>query len=300
MPRFHTKVVVPDLPALQLENVRFAVGLDLSHNSPGCAIFDAVLQKWYICGFAQLAREDVKFHYATEKAEVWLFDVLPTTHNDVLKYIHVEEHLMKFLCAHIPFELRAKYTDVRVEAYAFCCREESGYNFKLHESGGIIKRALHHAGFLHVTPIVTSQWKRTVINKGNCSKIDVIHFVAKYGPMIDMLLILGYEESTLSKDEKGRLIVPSPCQDMADAVAIALEVFTKRVSIAKRKQDLLETVNQSQSQRVKGACLAIRKKTQSSKKKLKLPPPPPQPAFLPPTPQSLTSFWVSKPITTTT
>jgi len=289
MARFKTKKIIKAVEPLSKSEIRFVAGFDLSLTSSACAIYDLQLKKWYICAFTQKAREDVKFYYATANAEVWLLDALPETHNDVLRYIHVEEHLMKFVCEHIPAQYRKDQTDVRIEQYAFVGPEHAGHSYKLHEIGGIIKRALWKHGFPHVTPVVVGAWKRTVVGKGNCTKLDVVQFIATHGPKINFLTILGYDESTLAKDEKNQAVVPCPAQDFADASAIAMAAFTTRKSKQKQLAEIIATKAIMSAICVKGKPLAMRK-VNIKKRKPKLTV---QPAFLPPTQDSSNSFWAS-------
>ncbi len=296
--RSKTRIVIPQEEPLEKEDVLFAVGLDLSHKSPGCAIYDILRNKWHICGFAQFVREE-GFHQESADVEVRLLDMLPVTSTDVHKYMHVEKHLMKFLCDRIPQSARRNSTDVRIEQYVFSTAAKSGNNYKLHELGGVIKRALFVANFTHVTPVVPGQWKRTVVNKGNCGKIDVVHYVAKHGPCIDVLKMLGYDEMSLPLDEKRQIIVPTPSQDLADAVALALEAITQRLSIAKRKIeiDLEEKHNiELPPTKTTGTFMPIRKpseKRRRTKFGTAANPVLPPPCFLEPTPQSKQSFWAA-------
>ena len=96
-----------------------------------------------------------------------------------------------------------------------------------------------------------------------------------------------------SQSLPGRISLISPCQDMADAVSIAEEVFTPRVSVAKRKKELLEVASQNKQKpnlHVKGVILALRKKKWVTKK----PKQTPQSAFLPQSSQSCESFWAKQ------
>ncbi len=287
MSRFQTKKIIKDVEPIDKTKLRFAVGLDLSFNSPGCTIIDLQKDRYYHGAFTQKAREDVNFYYATSNAEVWLFDALPETHYDVLKYIHVEKLLMAFLIQHIPMEFRAHHTDVRIEQYAFADPSESGNNYKLHENGGIMKRGLYLNGFLHVLPVVNTAWKRTVIGKGDATKLEVIDFIATHGPRINFLTILGYDDKTLAKDAKGRAIVPPPAQDLADSCAVALEVITIRKKKDKQLFEI-ETTKLPEAPRAKGKALKIRQvKTRKRKPPIVM-----QPTFLEPTQESKISFWV--------
>jgi len=225
--------------------VRFAVGLDLSFKSPGFAIHDLHENKWYVYAFAKLVRDkDASLH--TQTTSVTLLPSLPglvskknlklltpseRCKRDMNCYLHVEKYLLIILDLHIPKDLRKKdVTKVLIEAYVFSAPEESGNNYKLHESGGIIKRALFLAGFEDVQIITDSEWKRTVVGHGKASKLDVVHFITNNGPCVDMLKFLGYDETKLPPHKKGGIKVPSPSQDLADSSAIAMAVYTKRMA----------------------------------------------------------------------
>jgi hypothetical protein len=292
MARFKTKKVVEEVTKLELDEIRFCVGLDLSFNSPGCAIYDRVTNRWYIAAFAQKAREDIGFYFATQNAEVWLLDVLPETSSDVVTYVHIEKHLMHFILTHIPAECREHHTEIQVEAYAFAAPSESGWNYKLHESTGIILRALYVERFLHVSRVVSGAWKRTVLANGKATKLDVVHFVATNarGPRINMLQILGYDETTLSLNDKNEYVIPTPTQDLADACAICMFIFTKRKVKVKQLLEI-QTQVRTPAAKIKGFMLPLRKIDVTKKrKKIK---PAPQPAFLQPDDRSKVSFWAT-------
>jgi hypothetical protein len=61
-----------------------------------------------------------------------------------------------------------------------------------------------------------------VIGHGFASKLDIVHFIATHGPCVNMLTLLGFDETLLPLDEKNRRIVPTPSQDLADSVAISM------------------------------------------------------------------------------
>lgn len=229
-------------------HTRFAIGLDLSFKSPGCAIHDLHENKWYIYSFAKLVREKNIAGFTHSNVYVELLPRRPQGKGiDMEKYLHVEKHLMKALCQRVPEELRsAPYTCVFIEAYVFASREQSGHSYKLQESGGIIKRALHVAKFTNVGIITDSAWKCTVVGHGRASKIDTVHFISKNGPCTDMLKFVGYEESKLNPTKPGGPVeVPSPCQDLADASAIAMSIYTVRAKKPPKKRVKIVTTTTS-------------------------------------------------------
>jgi Holliday junction resolvasome RuvABC endonuclease subunit len=204
---------------------RFAVGLDISFRSPACTIHDIVENRWYLYAFAQRKRE-IDFVWQNDTGNVFLtlFPCIPK--RDMSAYLHIESYLLEALSEVIPSKLRAaEHTKVAIEAYAYVERSKSGYDYKLHEIGGIIKRALELQGFTDVDTIVASSWKANVIGHGSASKLDIVQFIKQHGPCIDLLRLLGFCVDDLPKDDKGHILVPKPCQDLADASAIAMSVY---------------------------------------------------------------------------
>ena len=276
---------------------RFAVGLDMSVRSSGCAIHDRLTDMWYLCAFAQNKQEE-QFYYATSRASVTLFPKLPqessTVMHDLERYLHIKKHFVKFLCDHITPDLRTRpFTCVNIEAYAFPKPEEAGHSYKLHESCGIVKYELFLAGFDWFEPIVCSSWKADVIGHGRATKLDVVQFMKTHGPCLDILTLFGYDETTLRVDAaKGDKKVPCPCQDLCDAPAIAMKVYTDKKTAKKRSIAALEPTPATKMEAIAvlvGRNLPKHKVNLKRRKQFV----PKQTPFLAKTEQSRASFWTS-------
>lgn len=220
---------------------RFAIGLDLSVRSPGFCIHDLSKNFWHLGAFAQNKKEQ-NFVYKTSHAQITLFPQIPkestTIVDDLVRYIHLEINIVRFLCAKIPKEHRTSlFTCLNVEAYAFV--DQTAHSEKLHEVCGVIKTALYKEGFDSFNPIVNTSWKSTVIGKGRASKLDTCKFMLSNGPCLDLLTIFGYDEETLNVDAKNEKMVPCPAQDLADACAVAMMAYTKKQTAKKNNQNII-------------------------------------------------------------
>jgi len=201
------------------DTLRFLVGFDLSFRSSACAVFDILQKKWFIMACACRQREvDIEYHH--NNVHIKLFPLRPE--GDVPSYLHVEGHFFDWLLKIIPKPLRRHATKVAIEAYVYADPSHSGYSYKLHELGGIIKRQLALTEFTDVQIVPNTTWKAQVIGHGFASKLDIVHFIATHGPCVNMLTLLGFDETLLPLDEKNRRIIPTPSQDLADSVAISM------------------------------------------------------------------------------
>ncbi len=220
--------------------LRFALGFDLSFKSPGWAIHDLYLNKFYVYAFAQKCRELNTF-FQNELTMVRLLPKIPDDLKlDVEKYVYMEKYIHQTLDKHVPINLRdATTTKVLIEEYVYQSdRSKCGYNFKLHEFGGIIKRMLYVSKFESVNPIVASSWKKKVLGYGVSSKLNTIKFLCENGPRVNFLEICGYNEEDLTWDASKKCYhVETPCEDLADASAICLAVFITNKKIKKTKKE---------------------------------------------------------------
>ncbi len=276
---------------------RFAVGLDMSVHSSGCAIHDRENNKWLMCAFAQNAKEE-GFYFESSRTSITLFPQIPKAAtslvDDIMRYIHIRQYFVEFLCKHIPLHLRANpHTCVNVEAYAYPKPEEAGYSSKLHESCGIVKCTLFEQGFLWLVPIVCTSWKADVIGHGKANKLDVLKFMNINGPCFgDLLQMFGYDEATLRIDHKdGSKVVPCPCQDLCDAAALAKKVYTPKKNTSTKKKMGAAIINE---QKTEDPIIIIKQKHLPAHKvclkrrKLFVPK---QSPFIQKTQDSATSFW---------
>ena len=97
---------------------------------------------------------------------------------------------------------------------------------KLHESAGILKASLQKNKFLQVKNVVNSTWKAQVVHNGHATKLDTVRYCRDNGIKIDLLAAFGLDEAKLSiRCNKITGVktyhVPSPIQDIADAIALA-------------------------------------------------------------------------------
>jgi len=243
--------------------VRFYVGLDLSFRSPGCAIYDAQDDKWCVIGFVTRVRERGFCARPSKNVLVRLLPEKPDDNGDMGAYLHIERELVGTICELIPKKEHETNCRVRLEAYAYVDRAKSGYDYKMHELGGIIKRQLFLSGFLQTDTIVQSSWKAHVVGRGDAPKIHVVHHVKDNAPFLDVLGILGFREEELPLNEKGYRKVPTPCQDWADAICITKSMFvpppakkkkppkpkkssTSQVPANKKPKTILEALNTQQ------------------------------------------------------
>lgn len=197
--------------------MKYAVGLDVSFRSPGMCIYDVRNDMWHLFGFAQLLRE-VGFRHRERNVTIELLPIIP--HADVHAHLHVEAHFFAVLNRLITKEDRDD-TKVAIEMYVRVPGHEND-DWKLHEIGGIIKRQLEVSGFHDVHSVYPATWQSHFLIK---TKLDAVHVISKIGPMIDVLMLLGYDELKLPVDKKGRKVVPTPVQDLADSTGLAMYLF---------------------------------------------------------------------------
>ena len=204
-------------------SVSVRVGLDLSITSPAAAIYVTEAHRWYLFAFAQRVRErglHVRREPSTPggpRVELQLFDPIPPPGTaDMVRYEHIRHHLVdKALAPHVEAGSNTRFT---IESYAFGASSTSGSSYKLMELGGIIKHSLHMR-FPSCTQVYVppTAWKKQVAGSGKASKWDVVAWCRDYGPRFDTVSALQMSEGAWARPE-----VPNPCQDIADAVCIAM------------------------------------------------------------------------------
>lgn len=200
----------------------YVVGLDLSVNCSGCCIFDVQHKVWYMSAFAVNLKQ-VGTWKINEHVNLSLFPPVPSTHmKDMERYLFIEKNLMQEMDKRIPHEMREQSLIV-IEDYCLKSSQKKTA-VKLHESAACIKRALTVSGFNNITLVLNQTWKSVVHCK---SKIDTVRYIHAHGPQFDLLSWFGKQESELTTTKnkysgKTTVNVPSPIQDLADAVALAM------------------------------------------------------------------------------
>lgn len=159
----------------------------------------------------------------TAKHKLTVFPPLPssTAASTVARYAAIEGCILDWACSTIPASERAE-AKVLVEGYAFNAR--SAHSAKLHELGGIIKLALHKAGFAQIATVPPTTWKKQALGNGFATKYQVFQWVIEtHG--LDLNQVFGAKPiipvpTTKRKREVLDAPVLAPIQDLADALAI--------------------------------------------------------------------------------
>ena len=186
------------------------VGLDLSLTSPGIAIYHN--GKWSLYGFAQRVREQKQ----PVIPPICLFPPIPTqTSTNEERYEYIRRHIVD--------DVLSQYADeeevlVGIESYAFGAKG-AAHAYKLQELGGVVKHSLW-VRFPRWTQILIppTKWKKCTVGNGRATKLDVVEYVGRNGPCLPLVAMLG---TALGKHGE----VPSPAQDLADAVCIVLTLL---------------------------------------------------------------------------
>lgn len=182
------------------------MGLDLSLQSPGMSLWNTEKNTWHLFGFAQ-KKSQIGFDKMLQpNVRVKLFDRIPECKKacDAARYRHIVNNFMSVID---PKEI----SKVQIEAYAYPSASQAGYNFKLHELGGVIKLALYSKGITEVESVVSSSWKKQVVGVGNATKWQTIHHVRE--TVVDLMSLFDGTDETKE--------VPCPWQDLADATCLA-------------------------------------------------------------------------------
>ena len=159
----------------------------------------------------------------TAKHKLTVFPPLPsnTAATTVYRYAVIERCLMDWVESTVPALERAD-ARVLIEGYAF--NAQSAHSAKLHELGGIMKLALHKAGFEQIATVPPSSWKKQALGNGFATKFQVYQWVLDtHG--LDLNQVFGAKPIipvmvTKRKREVLDAPVPAPIQDLADALAI--------------------------------------------------------------------------------
>jgi len=200
------------------------IGLDISLKSPGIAVSRD--DKIYAMYFEQ--RKHSVPPTTNDKVSLTALPLLlDASHSDMDRYQQLVAASVKWLCGMVPNKERASAI-VYVEGYAFT---RSAYNYKLHEVTGILKFMLHQSGFTcQVVPVTT--WKRQLTGNAFADKYQVLQTVNRR-LNVDLAHLLQTKLSP-AKPLKGRKrrrgqnlqvmtrSVPTPLQDVADAIGIVL------------------------------------------------------------------------------
>ena len=188
------------------------IGLDLSLVSPAIVVYDALLNKWQFIVFAQS-----KKHTPMMTDNMFVLPAIPDTAvNDQFRYEHIVHHITKVL---IPIldSATIRLLNIRpiFEAYAFPSRYTSGFSYKLHELGGLMKQFFFRRG-ITITSVPASRWKLLVLGNGHASKRDVYDFVVRTYPTFEFGQLWS---ASVDHPSKGP---PHPLEDICDAVCIIL------------------------------------------------------------------------------
>ena len=194
------------------------IGLDLSLVSPAIVVHDMLLNKWQFILFAQ-----TKKYTPTTTDDVFVLPAIPdTAASDQVRYDHIFRHVTHVLTPMLhSAKLRSLCVRPIFEAYAFPSRFTSGFSYKLHELGGIMKQFFFSHG-IAVTSVPSSRWKLLVVGNGHASKLDVYQFVVKTYPAFEFGKLWSYNKDHPTKGP------PHPLEDLCDAVGIVLSSFDQR------------------------------------------------------------------------
>ena len=185
------------------------VGLDISLKSPGIAIHDLNTDTWSLFCFAQRASDFT----TVQSPQVHVLPAIPsTTKSNVERYEHIRKHLVD----NILMKYREhEHVHVNIESYAFGAKN-SGSSYKLQELGGVLKHSLWiYFPTWTYSCIPPTQWKKRTIGHGNATKSQVIEYVQTHGPCLDLCAAFG-----VTANQK----IPSPIDDLADAICFALSL----------------------------------------------------------------------------
>ena len=192
------------------------IGIDMSLRSPAIAVLNTY--KWSLFCFAQ-RNTDVGKNWVSKNGNVAL-TVLPkipsTDNSDVVRYDFVIRYIMSII-GQISNNTPGKYKQeisILIENYAFVPSKIAGSTFKLHELVGILRYELHRNKFNQVLFVPPTRWKKQISGNGRMTKQETVEYVHSNGPSVDLWSIFGIKKNIKS--------VPSPIQDVADAIGIVL------------------------------------------------------------------------------
>ncbi len=189
--------------------MEWIVGIDLSLKSPGITIFNSVTHKWLLYGFSQTQKIRNPWISPNGDVRIYILPKIPgTSSSDIVRYDYISKSIVSILPKH------KDKTIIYLEDYAYVNSRIAGSSFKLHELGGILKYTLFNNHYSNVMIISHCKWKKVVCKSGKISKQQMVEFVQYNGPQIDLWDIFG-----LVYDLKS---VPTPIQDIADSVGIAM------------------------------------------------------------------------------
>lgn len=204
------------------------IGIDLSLTSPGIAINNTVTKKWYLYGFLQ-KKSQPSFEYESECIHLKLLPHIPdsSTQNEQ-RYEHIRYHLVDHVLCNFRHDIDNYDTTIHIESYAFSTK--SGSSYKLQELGGIVKHSIWKS-FPNIVQhsVPPTSWKKSVVGNGRATKLEVLQWIKDNGPCISLLDILNLS-LTKSRD------VPCPCQDISDAMCIALHDVSNNLKKRKIKE----------------------------------------------------------------
>lgn len=199
------------------KNMKYIIGLDLSKCSPAMAIYNLCENTWHIYGFAK--RKDEEGAHATGNPKVFV-ECWPKQEKeqDVVTYITIENCMFKAIDSCISRDTEPNDVFVVIENYAFV-PGQAGSSCKLHEVGGIIKRAFYVRTVFQVFPISVTSWKKLVLGYGFATKKQSLDHIAAHGPQVNLMQVLNMKHLEKNGDP------PNPAQDMADACNLVLGVL---------------------------------------------------------------------------
>jgi len=210
------------------------VGIDLSLSSPAlCAMVlpsakTVGLPMWHLAGFCKRKREaklvgNKQSLVCSPKGKVTL-ELLPAIpsgdanngESDMVRYIHIVEHIQTFVAGLIENYPGAAVKCV-LEAYAFPRPKTAGSSYKLRELGGILKFVLGEMANVSIDTIAISRWRKHALDRGNADKLQTYkEFTRSLLNGFDVCTHIGVSSTK----------VPAPVNDVFDAIGVAIGYYS--------------------------------------------------------------------------
>lgn len=239
--------------ASTVADATIAVGIDLSLNSPAIAFYHLKKQCWFLYAFSKPCQKEktmclrkiasnayvtifasIKHSVSREDQDKKEEDLEKDSLFDMLRYEYIVNCIVKAFQEQLQSESDKIYI-VGLEAYAYPRPEQAGYNYKLHELGGILKHRLKQTFNFKVQSIVCSSWKKKIVGHGNATKWDIYqHVVNKIGIPLGFVPLVSNEFlKKCAKKNTGEIQVPNPAQDIADAICLTLMTIIEDFSTSR-------------------------------------------------------------------
>lgn len=210
------------------------VGVDLSLVSPGiCVIVNDTDIR--LAAFPQRVRERGLSLKVDDKTTVTMMDHVDKNGTDMERYVAITDGMIEYITK-VSEETKQENVSVFVEGYSFPQRSQAGSSYKLRELGGILKyRILRDYPTWTMTTAPIGAWKKAYTGKGNAKKGRIYKRLTEL--VGDIYTPMGFTKplpTCTTDNEWDVLKVPSPVEDMSDALGIAYAQF-KPLVVEKKK-----------------------------------------------------------------